>query len=184
MTEEQAVNKRMRIFKGALLNLPPGRIVDLGAGHCIFSQMAHDAGRGITAVDARNVRVPEGIQFPFIHSDVRDIDLGPWDIVLILGLFYHMTIIDQERLLSKCKGKTLIVDTHTSPTADVKDESYEGRYYNDYSGEPTSAWGNEVSFWHTEKSLMQIFADYGFSATKLSKNHAPGRAFWRMDPVQ
>jgi hypothetical protein len=184
MTEEQAVNKRMRIFKGALLNLPQGRIVDLGAGHCIFSQMVHDAGRDVTAVDARETRVPGNIQFPFIQSDVRDIDLDQWGIVLILGLLYHMTLSDQRKLLAKCKGKTLIVDTHTSPTVESVEDGYEGRYYNDYSGEPTSAWGNAVSFWHTEKSLMRIFADYGFSATKLSKNHAPGRAFWRMDPVQ
>ena len=47
----------------------------------------------------------------FVMSDVRDFDLGPFDVVLIFGLLYHAGIDEQIELLNRCGGKIVLIDT-------------------------------------------------------------------------
>ena len=176
------MQQRLEIFKGILEPMERGPLVDLGAGHCKFSQIAHDMGFAVTSIDARTDRVPSDLPCPFIQQDVKDADLTPYSIVLILGLLYHLTLEDQVALLAKCAGKTVIVDTHTARSADVNRSGYWGQDWEEVDS-PTSSAGNSKSFWHTHASLRSLFADHGFQAEEILPEHAPGRAFWVLKPA-
>lgn len=172
-------NIRLTIFAGILDRLPRLPLVDLGAGHCKFALLAHDRGFPVTATDVRTERVPNGLPFPFIRQDVRLADVAPYGIVCVLGLLYHLPLNDQVRLLMACRGKIVIVDTHYAERAEVQlANRYEGRYFQEKLSDPRSSWVNEVSFWHTESSLLRLFSDTGFKAEKVLPEHVPGRSFW------
>lgn len=175
---------RLEIFHCILQNLGGVRnpsLIDLGAGHCKFSRIAHELGFRVTSLDARRERVPADIAWPFIQQDVRDADLAPYGIVLILGLLYHLPFEDQQRLLSKCRGKTVIVDTHCAQAPLVNCGGYWGRYFQEVNA-ATAAFANDRSFWMTEQSLRDFFRDMGFEAEKIEPEHAPLRAFWLLRP--
>jgi hypothetical protein len=171
---------RLRIFAGILNRLGRVPLVDLGAGHCKFAMIAHAQGFPVTAIDVRTERVPADLPFPFIHQDVRHADLSPYGIVCILGLLYHLPLPEQFQLLGACRGKIVIVDTHCAERAEVHlaDRRYEGRYFEEKLDDPRASWGNKLSFWHTEPSLRQMFADLGFKAEKVLPEHVHLRSFW------
>jgi hypothetical protein len=171
---------RLRIFAGILTRLRPAPLVDLGAGHCKFGLVAHAQGFPVTAIDIRTERVPADLPFPFIHQDVRQVDLSPYRIVCILGLLYHLPLLEQIQLLGACRGKVVIVDTHCAGRAEVHitGRRYEGRYFEEKLDDSRASWGNDFSFWHTEPSLRRLFADTGFAAEKILPEHAHLRSFW------
>jgi 2-polyprenyl-3-methyl-5-hydroxy-6-metoxy-1,4-benzoquinol methylase len=80
--------RHLEIF-GQLLGLfPPGRLVDLGAGHGLFSIAAARVGWEVVAVDARTERNTSAPGVEWVESDVRDFSLAGFDLVACLGLFY------------------------------------------------------------------------------------------------
>ncbi len=165
--------RRFQLFDSLLGLFPPGKALDLGAGHGQFSLRAADAGWEVTAVDARDERFPEDERVRWIQQDVREADLDGYDLVFCLGLFYHLTIGDQLTLLRKASGTPLILDTHlasprpTKPlSARVTAEGYQGRYYQEKAWEsrPTASWKNEVSFWPNAPSFYRMLEEHGYSA--------------------
>jgi SAM-dependent methyltransferase len=154
---------RPKIFSGILDHLA-GRgetFVDLGAGGCNFSIFARDRGYRVTAVDARAERVPDDRgSIEFVQSDIRDFDVSGYDIVCVLGLFYHLTLSDQLDLLTRCGSSLVILDTQLyeperalpaepARLSEVVDlDSYEGVHFRE-SENTFASWGNEFSFWHT-----------------------------------
>ena len=66
----------------------------------MFSIAAADAGWRVTALDARGDRFPEDGRVDWQVGDVRSADLGGYDVVACLGLFYHLTVDDQLDLLN------------------------------------------------------------------------------------
>ncbi len=171
-------DRRLDIFERILAGLPQLPLVDLGAGHCKFAQIAHGMGFPTTAIDARVERVPLMLPFRFLQQDVREADLAPYGIVCVLGLLYHLPIQEHVRLLRACAGKIVVIDTHTAARAEVELGPYAGCYFAEKLTDPRSAWGNEASFWHTEASLRRLYVDCGFTAEKIPPEHAPGRSFW------
>lgn len=173
---------RTKIFSHILHNIVPppegGRLLDLGAGPCIFAKRARDAGYQVTAVDARTERIPSPEDLGtirFIQSDVRQFDVAGYDAIAILGLFYHLELADQINLLKKCNyGAVVIIDTQIHDpgiilgaamswgTASQRLGRYEGVQYPEGSN-PMASVGNNTSFWHTEASLLRLIEDCGFS---------------------
>lgn len=174
-------DRRLMIFEDILRQIPPQPLVDLGAGHCKFSRIAYCLGFPVTSIDARSERVPTDIDWPFIQEDIRHTDLHPYGIVCILGLLHHLWIEDQMDLLWKCRGKLVIVDAHCARKDDLHVGYYKGAEFQE-TNTPTSSWGNEISFWHTEDSLRLLFDRHGFDAEKILPEHAPLRAFWLLRP--
>jgi hypothetical protein len=164
-----------------LVRAPEGsRLVDLGAGHCTFSKVAVYKGFVVTAVDGRDERKPSRLdKVSFVKSDVREFDIGGFDVVLILGLLYHLTLDDQIDLLSRCPAHSdVVIDTQIHvPELVVQDASAARSNFADrlvseggYSGvlfpevtNPMAAIGNGTSWWHTEDSLMELFRNTGFT---------------------
>lgn len=153
MTDQDMSRRRHEAF-GLLLGLfPPGRCVDLGTGHGSFARQAASLGWSVTGVDARTQRFPEDERVTWLQADIREMDLEEYDVVLCLGLFYHLTIDDQLDLLRRASGRPLIIDTHLDhgshahPLSEpVTIGGFKGRMYHE-PGHLTSSWGNQESFW-------------------------------------
>ncbi|QIX26203.1 class I SAM-dependent methyltransferase [Nocardioides sp. JQ2195] len=165
--------RRFQLFDALLRQVPTGRVVDLGAGHGAFSVRAADAGWDVTAVDARSTRFPDDPRVTWLEKDIREVDLTDFDLVLCLGLFYHLTVDDQVALLDRAAGRPLILDTHVAtrnPTHELSEivtaGGYKGRLYDEKGWErrPTASWENEESFWPTGRELYRMLADHGYPA--------------------
>jgi len=111
-------------FLRVVKHVPPGaRVLDLGAGHGIFSILARDRGAWPVAVDpdARKVRKLEGIESAIGYDDcIR----GTFDAIVIVDVLYKMPIAEWDALLERLRhrlkpGGVLIVKEH-DPTARIK----------------------------------------------------------------
>ncbi len=119
--------QRLGAFEHLLRHrLPSGAgrtLVDLGTGHGLFARLAARHGFAVTAVDAREpwslgragdassaatVLPPE---IPFVQADVRGFELSSFDVVLAIGLIYHLPLHDQIALLHRARGKIVVIDT-------------------------------------------------------------------------
>jgi SAM-dependent methyltransferase len=180
VTEKMHNQIRTAHFRALLDEAPRGKLVDLGAGHGLFSIKARDLGYQVTAVDARTERLPDDMAgIEFIEVDVREFDVIGFDVVLVLGLLYHLPVGDQEALLSKCVGSWTMLETQVCipgvvpPAAEpwgweiVENDGYEGVVFPEEVERPTAGVGNERSFWHTEPSLLQLLSRCGFEHVEI-----------------
>jgi 2-polyprenyl-3-methyl-5-hydroxy-6-metoxy-1,4-benzoquinol methylase len=183
-----------RIFRTLLPSLKPGKMLDLGSGRGNFSLAAARLGWEVTAVDARTARTPdpEAEKNPkraklirsvkWVQADVREFPIrsGEYDLICILGLLHHLEVDAQVKLLRRCSGTLTLLDTRIAPEIIDTEGPYEGMYKREH-GEtreerdqvPTASWGNEVSFRHTEESLLRLVQDCGYS--KLMAMRPPHR---------
>jgi SAM-dependent methyltransferase len=172
------------IFRALLTPLRPGRLLDLGAGKGNFSLTATELGWQVTAVDARTVRWPDadaesdpetaarirGIRW--VQADVREFPIAQeeYDLICVLGLLHHLEVPDQIALLQRCAGTLLLLDTRIAPAIVDRVDDYEGMVVREH-GEtrderdavPTAAWGNALSFRHTEESLLRLVRGCGYA---------------------
>ena len=162
----------MNFFDALIGRFPVGRLLDLGAGHGQFSLRAADAGWRVTAVDVRETRFPSDDRVTWVHEDVRSFDLSGFDLILCLGLFYHLTVDDQVTLLDRAAGTPMIIDTHlatTKPThalsPPVTARGYRGQLYSEtgWEGRTTASWQNDASFWPRPKEFYRMLAEHGYS---------------------
>jgi SAM-dependent methyltransferase len=190
---------RVLIFLNLLRAISPGRLLDLGAGHCKFSLWGQRLGFDVTAVDARTDRVParETLgSIKFIQSDVRDFDFAGFEVILCLGLIYHLDIADQLATLLRCARAraTVILDTQVhiaeKVPADldeawarqpVERDGYTGVAFPERDNLMASV-GNKFSFWHTENSWLRLFENAGFAeatvVTPLFQTKYGARGFY------
>lgn len=180
---------RLTVFRNLLALLPPGRLLDLACGHGKFSLIARDLGWEVTAVDVRTERMPNTPGIDWVQSDVRTFEIEPdrYDCISVLGLLYHLELPDQLGLLARCAGVTTILDTHVALMQDHKERGYRGTLFKEVAGASaeqhaataTASWGNKVSFWPTEESLLRMIRDSGFASTfKMAPPHTPDRTFY------
>lgn len=148
----------------------PGSLVDLGTGHGGYAMLAARLGWKVTAVDARAERWPDPLppEVDWVQADMREVDLGQFDLILCLGIFYHLTAADQVDFLRRCAGRPIIIDTQLAhgtpehrPSDPVEHLGYTGRLYRE-PGKLTSSWGNDESFWPTLESFHRMLNDCGY----------------------
>ena len=182
--------RRLEIF-GQLLGLfQPGRLVDLGAGHGLFSILATKAGWQVMAVDARTERNTPARGVTWVESDVRQFPLEGYDLVACLGLFYHLTVEDQIDLLQRSRDTPIIIDTHLANGRSrfhlsdlVELHGYSGRWFEEIEGH-ASSWRNERSFWPTPDSFLRMLEDAGFRLmTAVEPWYLPDRTFFLALPA-
>lgn len=170
---------RIGTYIDLLKRLPPGRMIDLGAGHGKFSVIAANLGWEVVALDARDERFPDDPRVKWVVGDVGEVDLAGYDLIACLGLWYHMTHDAQVRLAERAVPSTLIIDTHvafdhpghrnTVPLGElVTIDGDRGRFY--YEGDiqhvATAAKGNDWSFWPTEDSLFDLLTRSGYDSVE------------------
>lgn len=191
---EHTGDDRFRWFHQLLQTFPTGRLIDLGSGHGLFAQAAADRGWRVTALDARGDRYPDDDRIEWRVGDVREVDLGDFDVIACLGLFYHLTLDDQLDLLVRASGTPIILDTHVAndrPTPMALSEpvtlrGYAGRLYEepDQSTHSPASWGNDQSFWPRPRALYRMLAAHGYDVLTATPWYLPSRTFFLCLPRQ
>lgn len=188
------------IFRTLLAPLTPGRLLDLGAGKGNFALSAAYLGWQVTAVDARTVRWPDADAEPdpvvaerirsirWVQGDVRDFPIaqGDYELICILGLLHHLEVADQATLLRRCAGTLLLLDTRIAPAIVDRVDGHEGMLIREHGQTreeqdqvATAAWGNAVSFQHTEESLLRLLRDCGYpQVMPMRPPHRPDYTFY------
>jgi hypothetical protein len=111
---------RQVLFEHSLLMMEvvlgrKGRIIDLRAGHCKFAIIAHEMGWKATALDVRPNRKPDlPAEVEYISANVNSDawNAADYDVISCLGIYYHLDQDMQHRLLERCRGKPIVLDTH------------------------------------------------------------------------
>lgn len=188
------------IFRTLLAPFKPGRLLDLGVGKGNFALSAAHLGWQVTAVDARTVRWPDAVAEPdpvvaerirairWVQGDVRDFPIaqGDYELICILGLLHHLEVADQVTLLQRCAGTLLLLDTRIAPAIVDRVDGYEGMLIREHGQTreerdevSTAAWGNAVSFQHTEESLLRLLRDCGYpQVMPMRPPHRPDYTFY------
>lgn len=162
------------------------KAIDLGAGHCNISIEASKYFKHITAVDSRDMRVPDSLpnNVNFILDNAVEHDLTSYDVIFAFGLLYHLTLEEQLNIIGKAKGKILIIDTHTTDKPTTTINGYEGLIYKESTDfetmmkQPKASTTTLFSFWPTKESLYRMLLDSGFNDfTEIQPEHYKGRTF-------
>lgn len=173
-------------------DLREARVLDLGCDEGGFAiEFAHH-GAEVLGIDARPDHIARARwvaddlrleHASFAVDDVRNVSLeryGEFDVVLCLGLLYHLDAPDvfdvAHNLAEICSG-VLILDTQialrASMTSNWRDFTYRGRRVPEHRpgsspeqklGRSRASIDNPMSFWPTRPSLCNLLADVGFSA--------------------
>lgn len=167
------------------------RILDLGSLEGFYSLEFASHGAEVVAVEGRESNnaharfAAEVLGFQnvkFITDDVRNLSpekYGQFDVVFCSGILYHLAGTDACRFLAMitkvCK-RLAIIDTHVglNPDHTIRWEghSYSGFAYREHAREDapelkaSRKWAsleNEISFWFTRPSLLNLLRDVGFT---------------------
>lgn len=185
MVDFAKLSEREQIFGRHLSTLRPGRLLDIATGHGAFAMLAHKLGWNVTAMDVRDTRFPDYPDVKWVTGDVRDFDVSGYDCISNLGLLYHLELDAIIGLLKRCAPTPMILDTHVSLRPDRNDSNYEGHLYREVenpdqlSSTPTASWGNLMSYWLTEKSLLRMLHDVGYhNIYRLTPYYQRDRTFF------
>lgn len=161
--------------------------VDLGCGHCKFTDLASIFFKQVYAVDSRTVRVPKTLpgNIEFIKDNAVTHELSKYNVVICLGLLYHLTAKEQIRILKNALGKELIIDTHMAIKCEtVISEGYEGTFYKEADNleqmmkNPKASTTTLESFWFKESEFIRMLKDIGYTIIiKFMPEHYPNRTF-------
>lgn len=155
-----------------------GRLLDLATGHGKFAQVARDMGWEVTAIDARDARMPRSPGIDWRVGDVRDFDVSGYDVISNLGLLYHLDLPSQMDLLQRYSDTPMILDTHHATNV----RASEGNYLGDWCEETTEAmasWGNPYSFWPTAQGLLRQVSDCGYGrVARIEPFYREDRTFY------
>jgi SAM-dependent methyltransferase len=174
-------------------------VLDLGCLEGLFAIELALHGAKVTAIEGRIANI-EKARFAkealslgnvdFVLDDVRNLrreTYGHFDIVLCLGILYHLDVPDVFAFMRSVAGvcdRLLVIDTQVS--VEAKDScvydgrTYWGKTYREFFLNPTaeekasSLWAsldNEKSFWFTRASLYNLLRHMGFSS--IYECHSP-----------
>jgi len=184
------------------------RVLDIGCLEGYFSIECALQGADVVGIDGKilNVRKCEFVRsvlgvprVTFFEGDAMRLTaaaFGRFDVVLALGLLYHLedpyTFL--EHLAGLCDG-FVVIDTHVAledqpeiikaapwrpdlselKTFTFSGKAYEGRWFREFPPgtardvkdlSPTASLDNELSVWLTEDALVRMLHDVGFAATE------------------
>jgi hypothetical protein len=159
------------------------RILDLGAHEGGFGVEMAMRGASVVCVEARVAHVHKiefakqclGLdQLSIVQSDVRNIDheqLGSFDVVLCLGLLYHLPshdLLPFMHSLAKLCGRFMVLETQVSirprRSFPAEGRSYHGRAVPEDPAFLGAAVDRQDSFWLTRPSLLNMLSAAGFSS--------------------
>jgi SAM-dependent methyltransferase len=176
------------------------RVLDLGCLEGLYAIEFARRGAQTVGIEGREANLAKahfakeilGLQNLRLEvDDVRNLSpekYGTFDVVLCLGLLYHLDAPDVfrfvEQMASVCTG-VAIIDTHVA-VDDVITREYNGRTYagsnfkeHDASATTTTKLGslwasldNDNSFWPTRPALYNLLADSGFTSAYSCHNPA------------
>lgn len=164
--EKPREERRRDVFLGSLKELQTGRLLDLGCGKGGFALAARDLGWSVTAVDHSLEAMPSAPGIDWVHADVRKFGIGSYECIRLFGALYSLGLSEQLDLLQRCSGSPTIIEARSASKPGHEERGYEGRMV-------------EGSFWPSEKSLVRMARDSGFSSvSKIEHARVPDRSFY------
>jgi len=174
------------------------RILDLACGEGLYAIECALHGADTVGIEGRLQNVAKGEfvkevlgldRLKFYQDDVRQFSkekYGEFDVILCCGILYHLREREAMRLVHRiyeaCRA-FVILDTQFSVAAKVTvahdGKTYAGRVYQEhYANKSQAAIAQDVyasldnmeSFWFTVPSLLNLFADAGFSSAHQIAN--------------
>jgi SAM-dependent methyltransferase len=168
-------------------------VLDLACRTGAFSRKLAAAGATVVGVEGKEVnyrQIPLISGADFFQADVRDLadlqlPVDQFDVVLCLGLMYHLEACDVCELLGNMRYRTreggfVIVDTHVgarSHRITIDGVVYNGELYDEGEPGPWSSLGNDESFWFSRESLHHLCQARGWTVEEL-----PGPSWDGLDP--
>jgi len=163
------------------------RILDLGSFEGGFAIEFAMHGAQVVAVEARESHVAKMrfakdvlrlANLEVVHDDARNLSrttLGTFDVVLCLGLLYHLPADDlvpfMTSVASVCNRLT-VVETQVSLYARQElragRASYHGQRFPEEPVYPGAAVESYDAFWLTKSSLLNLLSDVGFTSVSES----------------
>jgi SAM-dependent methyltransferase len=138
-------------------------VADMGCGVGYFSGFLKEIGFEVAGFDGRTQNIEEakrrnsGIEFR--HADVEDpsiIRLGPYDMVLCVGLLYHLeNPLRALRNLSAMAGRLLLIESYATPQKETALYLREESAFNDQSL-------TSLALYASESALIKICYKIGF----------------------
>jgi SAM-dependent methyltransferase len=199
-------NANLQSILGVLRTVFPAglagrRVADLGCLEGGYSLALARRGAEVVGVEARPENLDKcelvraqspGLRLEFAGADVKDFTaarFGSFDVVLALGILYHLDDpVSWIRQVAEATRTLLLLDTHFAPLGDLAGldprlsglggletrteggESWSGRWFHEYEtreqrdGMPWASWSNPRSFWLTKQSLLSAVHTAGFGA--------------------
>ena len=174
------------------------RILDLACGEGLYAIECALHGADSVGIEGRLPNIAKGEfvkevlrldRLRFYQDDVRQFSkekYGEFDVILCCGILYHLREHDAIRLVHRiydaCRA-FVILDTQFSVAPKVTvaydDKTYAGRVYREhYPNKSSTAIAQDVyasldnmeSFWFTVPSLLNLFADAGFTSVHQIAN--------------
>jgi SAM-dependent methyltransferase len=194
---EDQVNRheqRARYFLDPLVSLLGGslagkRVLDLGCNAGFWAMRVVQAGcRRVVGVDARQMHIDQANfifevnkisseRYKFVHADIFDLDyarLGPFDVVLCLGLLYHISKpVELFDRINATGADIVVVDTALSLAPgtylEIRYESPEI---------PPNAFGNPMVMYPTAQAVIELLRQIGYSARVLKPEFTDYTGCW------
>ncbi len=199
------IRRLLSVIHGRGDDLAGLQLLDLGCGEGVFAIEAALAHASVLAVDGRDERMNEGRviadelgldTIEWVRADVRAFPFeehGPFDVVLALGVLYHLTAPELARTIERI-GRTsrraAILETHVARSADesvtVGGRVLRGWHYREHRAADSpevrdarrlASLGNEWSFWPTAAVLGELLEAAGFGVVlecRLPEHPAEG----------
>ena len=208
ITDQQPVeNSKLRRVVQLVADVAPRpihelRILDLACEGGIYGIELARLGAEVVAVEGRDVHVQRArfaaeelglSRYSVERGDVREVTApthGSFDVVLCLGILYHLDAPDVFDFIHAIAGmctEVLILDTSVSLRAQEMrahgGHEYWGRLYTEHSTRATereridklrASLDNPDSFWLTKPSLYNLIADAGFTSVLETRVPRPG----------
>lgn len=175
--------ERERYFFDPLVELAGGslagkRVLDLGCNAGYWSLRAIEAGCDyVLGIDGRQMHVDQAEfvfevkevdreRYDFTVANIFDLDFarfGSFDVVLCLGLMYHISKhVDLMEQISRVNSDLLVIDTllSTEPGSFME-------LRRDRPGEPRDAVDYELVMVPTERAVYELVEQFGYSAATL-----------------
>ena len=184
------------------------RALDLACLEGMYALELAQRGAEVMAIEGREANLEKarfaartlGLEVDFRLADVRDLDRGShgeFDVVLCLGILYHLDAPDVftfvERMAAVCT-RVLVIDTHVAldaPETRTHDGwVYRGRTVAEHSPESSegerlealwSSLDNPKAFVPTRSSLLSLLARAGF--TSVAEVHVPAEPEKTLDRI-
>ena len=184
------------------------RVLDLACLEGMYALELASRGAEVVAIEGREANLEKarfaaralGLDVDFRLGDVRDLgrdEHGEFDVVLCLGILYHLDTPDVfvlvDRIADVCR-RALVVDTHAASTGKERHENrgheYEGHRLVEHDPGASaperleavwSSLDNPTAFALTRPSLERLLARSGF--TSVYECHVPAEPAKQLDRV-
>lgn len=198
LNTQKLVNYRrfLEEYGKAYINGHRAKLLDIATGHGRYAVMARLLEYDVTAFDARPDRIPT--YYPGINwqvANLKDFDFSGYDVINCLGIFYHLPLGEQFKLLQQINYTLVILDTHyvtnhvkeRDGTIDVGEYTgivcKEGDDLETMQKEKLlNAFDDLENFCHTQESLYRIFKNFGFKVIDTAYV-TDDRNFYILEPI-